>query len=122
MGKREQWERKMKIGDKKTERQKWNRGLEGGREMDNDDWTSAVHNRAIGWREAELMREVHMRWRERERDGRGEEYGRWVHPGSSLQAPEKSRDEQTELAPGPFDYAIVNHLLSGFVCLFLDRC
>lgn len=72
-GKREQRERKMKIGDRKTERQKWNRGLEGGREMDNDDWTSAVHNRAIGWREAELMREVHMRWRERERDGRGEE-------------------------------------------------
>lgn len=39
--------------------------------MDNDDWTSAVHNRAIGWIEAELMREVQMRWRERGSDGRG---------------------------------------------------
>lgn len=39
--------------------------------MDNDDWTSAAHNRAIGWREAELMREVQTRWRERGRDGRG---------------------------------------------------
>lgn len=38
--------------------------------MDNDDWTSAAHNRAIGWIEAELMREVQMRWRERE-DRRG---------------------------------------------------
>lgn len=44
-----------------------------------------------------------------------------MRPGSSLQAPKKSRDEQTELAPGPFDSAIVNHLLGGFVCLFLDR-
>lgn len=38
--------------------------------MDNDDWTSAAHNRAIGWIEAELMREVQMWWREREKDGR----------------------------------------------------
>lgn len=38
--------------------------------MDNDDWTSAAHNRAIGWIEAELMREVQMRRREREKDGR----------------------------------------------------
>lgn len=38
--------------------------------MDNDDWTSAAHNRAIGWIEAELMREVEMQWREREKDER----------------------------------------------------
>lgn len=52
--------------------------------MDNDDWTSAAHNRAIGWIEAELMREVQMRRREREKDGE-EVQGRWVHPRSSLQ-------------------------------------
>lgn len=52
MGRREQRERQMKIGDRKTERQKWNGGLEGRREMDNDDWTSAVHNGTIGWRDS----------------------------------------------------------------------
>lgn len=87
--------------------------------MDNDDWTSAVHNRAIGWREAELMREIQMKWRERERDRRGA----WQMgaPWFLSAAPKKTRDKQTELAPGPFDYATVYHLLSGFVCLFLDR-
>lgn len=59
--------------------------------MDNDDWTSAAHNRAIGWIEAELMREVQMRWREREDS-------RWVRPRYSLQEHKRSRDEHPELA------------------------
>lgn len=36
-------------------RAEWNRGLEGGRERDNDDETSAGQNRAIGWIEVKLI-------------------------------------------------------------------
>lgn len=78
-----------------------------------------MHNRAIGWREAELMREVQLRWRETERDGR--EAWQMGAPWFLSAVPKKSSDKQTVLAPGPFDYTIVNHHLGGFVCLLLDR-
>lgn len=54
-------------------RAEWNRGLEGGRERDNDDETSAGQNRAIGWIEVKLigLREL---WRVK----RGWEKERWI--------------------------------------------